>query len=482
MTPCSIIAAIDNPALLAPSFPGSSWSTWKAVLRAAEGLPLSDDQHQDFCRVAEREPPTGRVRELWCVAGRRGGKDSIASAIAVAASLGDYSAHLRPGEKAAVLCLACDREQAKIVHRYIAGYFATVPVLAALVLRETDNTIELANGVEIIVATNNFRAVRGRTIICAIFDEVAFWKSEDSASPDFETYNAVAPGLVTLPGSMLIGISTPYRRSGLLFDRWRRYYGQADPDVLVVRGPSVAFNPTLPQSVIDQALERDPEAAAAEWLAEWRSDLADFISRDVVDAAVVFGRHELPRCAGLTYRAFTDPSGGSSDSMTLAIGHDEAGVAVLDCLREVKPPFSPEAVVREFAAVIKSYGLGSVVGDRYGGLWPRERFQENGVVYGASEKSKSDIYIELLPILNAGKVELLDNQRLISQLCALERKTSRGGRDSIDHPVGSHDDVINAAAGCLTALTTNRGGYLWTAADVIMTEPSIWDDMFKDAA
>jgi hypothetical protein len=194
--------------------------------------------------------------------------------------------------------LACDRAQARIVHRYIAVYFREHPLLAPLVERETDEVIELSNGNEIIIATNSYRAVRGRTVVCAIFDEVAFWRAEESSTPDIETYNAVSPGMVTLPGALLVGISTPYRRSGLLFDKWRRAYGKPDPDVLVVRGPSTVFNPTLPRSVIDAALERDAEAAGAEWLAEWRSDLADFASRDVVDAAIMPGRYELSPVAG----------------------------------------------------------------------------------------------------------------------------------------------------------------------------------------
>ena len=305
-------AAIADPELLGSAFAGSPWSTWRSVLAGAEGLPLEDEQLALFRGVAERDPPAARVRELWAIAGRRSGKDSIASAIATAAALGDYRAHLRPGELATVMCLACDRAQARIVHRYIAGYFSTNSLLAPLVEHETDDGLELTTGVEIIIETNSFRAVRGRTIAAVIFDEVAFWRDEASANPDFEVYNAILPGMVTLPGAMLIGISTPYRRSGLLFERWRQCYGHDDGDVLVVRGPSTTFNPLMPRRIIDAALERDPEAAASEWLAEWRSDLADFVSREVVDSVVVSGRYELPPMAGVKYAAFCDPSGGSS--------------------------------------------------------------------------------------------------------------------------------------------------------------------------
>ena len=55
----------------------------------------------------------------------------------------------------------------------------------------------------------------------------------------------------------------------------------------------------------------------------------------------------------------------------------------------------------------------------------------------------------LRPRLNSARVELLDSPRLISQLCGLERRTARGGRDSIDHGPGGHDDLANAVAGAL---------------------------------
>ena len=154
--------------------------------------------------------------------------------------------------------------------------------------------------------------------------------------------------------------------------------------------------------------------------------------------------------SGASYVAFVDPSGGSSDSMTLAIAHrDKFGAGILDCIRECRPPFSPESVVDEFCSALKQYHISKVCGDRYAGEWPRERFRMCGVTYELSEKPKSDIYRDMLPLLNSRKVQLLDDRRLISQLHGLERRTARGGRDSIDHGPGAHDDVANAVAGAL---------------------------------
>jgi len=125
--------------------------------------------------------------------------------------------------------------------------------------------------------------------------------------------------------------------------------------------------------------------------------------------------------------------------MTLAIAHEVDGCAVLDCVRERKPPFNPADVVAEFASTMKLYRVHGVSGDRYAGEWPRERFREHEISYEAANKPKSDLYRELLPLLNSRQVELLDHSRLAAQLCNLERRTARGGRDSIDHPPGGHD-------------------------------------------
>ena len=119
------------------------------------------------------------------------------------------------------------------------------------------------------------------------------------------------------------------------------------------------MNKTVPQSVIDRATERDASSAAAEYLAEFRSDLEAFVTLEIVEAAITHGVRERAPITGITYRAFVDPSGSASDSMTMAIAHlekrDGKRVLVLDVIRERLAPFSPEAVVTEFAETLKRY-------------------------------------------------------------------------------------------------------------------------------
>lgn len=213
------------------------------------------------------------------------------------------------------------------------------------------------------------------------------------------------------------------------------------------------MNPVVPRKIIDDAYAKDPANAAAEYGAEFRTDIESFVSREAVESCIVWGDVERPHDAAHSYIAFTDPSGGSSDSFTLAIGHRASdGLAVLDVLREVKPPFSPSSVVAEYAALLKSYGVTTVHGDRYAGSWPSEQFEKKGITYQPSERPKTQIYLDGLPLINSKRVSLLGNRRMFQQLIALERRTARGGRDSIDHPPGGHDDCANAALGVLVHL------------------------------
>jgi hypothetical protein len=195
--------------------------------------------------------------------------------------------------------------------------------------------------------------------------------------------------------------------------------------------------------------------ASAEYLGLFRSDLEAFITHEAVASCVDRGVLERAPARDQTYVAFVDPSGGSADAMTLAIAYKTGERVVLAALREVKPPFSPEATVAEFVLVLRAYGVASVRGDRYAGEWPREQFRKHGVTYECSEKSRSDLYGELLPLINSCRASLLDDKRLIGQLVGLERRTARSGKDSIDHVSGGHDDVANAAAGALVMASGN---------------------------
>lgn len=471
----NILAAIRDPKLFGPWIGTSAgtWDAWRAFLATLFGLPLELDQEAIFRECTGRTSvPPAAFTEAWLVCGRRGGKSFMMALTAVyLAAFRSYAQYLAPGERATILIIATDRRQARTIFRYVRALLTEVPLLAVLVERETAEEFDLTNRVTIEIGTSSYRAVRGRTVAAALCDEIAFWPTDDSAEPDYAILDALRPAMATIPGAMLLCASSPYARRGALYDAHRRYFGQDAARVLVWQAPTWVMNPSVPQQVIDDAYERDPASAAAEFGAQFRSDVAAFVSREVVEAATPPGVHERSRLSTLSYSAFVDPSGGASDSMTLAVAHREAASifrdgrrivdedgkpvkadrsrVILDAVRERKAPFSPESVVKEFSDLLKSYGLTTVTGDRYAGEWPKEAFARHGIKYLPAEKSKSELYVDMLPKLNSGEVELLDIPVLVNQLINLERRTSRGGRDSIDHAPGAHDDLANAVAGVI---------------------------------
>jgi len=444
--------ALTAPEALAGALVGPSWYPWRTLLLAAMGEALTDAERAIFTKLTGRErEPDRRVDEFVAVVGRRGGK-SRATALLATYIAGFCEHTLVPGERGVLLVIAPDQRQASIILDYAAAFFEASPLLSSQVVGRTGDAIELRNGITIEVRAASFRRLRGPTYVAVIADEAAYWYADDGASlnPDAEILNAVRPGLGTT-GGMLIVASSPYARRGVLWDLYRTNYGPRGSDsVLVCHGTTRDFNSTFRQSIIDAAIVQDAPRANAEYNAIFRTDLESFVSREAVDAVVVSGRYELPPSPGFVYAGFVDPAGGSgSDSMTLAIAHRRKdGVAVQDAIREVRPPFSPEAVTSDFAVLLKTYRIARVTGDHYAGEWPREAFKKCGVTYDLSDRPKSAIYGDLLPLLNSGKVELLDHSKLYSQLVSLERRTGRG-RDNIDHPPKMHDDIANAVCGAL---------------------------------
>ena len=453
----SILDAIADEQLFARWFKDrETWQSWFVFLAALFDLPMTPDQLDIYRRCTGRTtPPTEPAKEAWLICGRRAGKSFILALCAVySACFRDWRPYLAPGERATIMVIARDRKQARVIFRYIRALLTRVPMLAKLIERETQDGFDLSDSITIEVQTASYRSARGYTIAAALCDELAFWPTDDAAEPDYAILAAIKPGMATIPGPMLLCASSPYARRGALFDAHRKHFGKDNDPILVWQADTRTMNPTVPQSVIDEAMEHDPASAAAEYGAEFRRDIESLIAIEAVRACVSPGVYERAPQHSITYRAYCDPSGGSADSMTLAIGHKDYAkqTVVTDALREVRAPFSPAAAVGEFAQLLKSYRVTKVVGDHYAGEWPGEQFAKFGISYEPSARPKSYLYVDLVPLINSRRIDLLDNTKLINQLCALERRTARSGRDSIDHPPGAHDDVANAVAGVAAAI------------------------------
>ena len=230
MSAPTILDVMTDRRLFGRQFRGASWDGWKGFLAAVFGLDMPPALLAVYQRCTARtRPPTTPVREAWAIVGRRGGKSRMAALVAVyLACFRDYRAVLVPGEVGTVMLIAADRRQARVLLRYVVAFLGSVEALAALITRQTEDAVTLSTGIVIEIHTASFRSVRGYTVVGAVLDEVGYWRDETSANPDVEILAALRPAMSTVPGALLLGISTPYVRRGVLFDAYRQHYGREE--------------------------------------------------------------------------------------------------------------------------------------------------------------------------------------------------------------------------------------------------------------
>ena len=306
---------MHDPKLFATRFPGETWQAWTAFLAALFGLPLTDDQLDVYRACTGRSaPPEGGFDEAFVVAGRRSGKSSILAMIAVfLAAFEDWRQRLAPGERGVVMIVAADRKQARVIFRYAEALVDGVPMLANMVTRRTSESLDFNTGSTIEIVTANFRNLRGYTVVAALLDELAFFRSDESANPDREIIAALRPAMSTIAGAKMIAASSPYSRRGVLWTQFRDHFAVEEAPTLVWQAATRTMNPLVKQRVIDDALASDPASAASEYMAEFRSDVGAFLDRELIEAATRAAPLELPPQAEYRYSAFTDSSGGRHD-------------------------------------------------------------------------------------------------------------------------------------------------------------------------
>ena len=463
----NIVQAIKDQHLFRPYLQDdtnsiSSWSRWLTCLRAIYGLPLKHDWQKRLVRKCTgRDPgklnPKGYSRVLL-LCGRRSGKSKIGGLIgAFEASLSGREKKLSRGEKGLVTITSPTKDQSQIIRNYTRAALGT-PLLDAEVEDEARKrpAFTLQNGVEIRTLVGDFRSVRGYTLLAIVVDEICFFglSEESKVKNDSELIRAITPSLLTTHGR-LICVSSKYWQKGWAYSTWKKHFGNDDSRTLVWDAASRTMNPTLSQADIDAEIADDPVAAKAEFLSLWRADIEDYLERGVVEACVVSGRHELVPRSGIQYSSFIDVSGGRRDPMALAIGHrdKQTGKTIIDYIHQWKPPCSPLIVIAEMSSILKRYRVLSTTGDAYAGEFTTASFRTNGINYLKADKNKNQLYLELIGPIAAMKVELPDNETLITQISSLQRHTRSGGHDSVDHPSGGHDDLSNVIAGVVVGAT-----------------------------
>ena len=449
------------------------------LLKSIYGLPLTEGEKVLFHAYTGREGPPGvRQHEVTCICGRRSGKTGrIGVNIALyEALMGGHEACLGHGERGHVVLIA---QTVKAVHETMALARSKVngsAILAAELVRERADELWFRNGMCVSIWPCTVKSVRGLHVPVSVLDEIGFWESE-GANPDIEVVRAVAPAGATFPGRMMVKLSTPWAKAGVLWDDYTAWWAK-DGGPLVWLAPTKDMNPTVPLDFLVREYTRDPDAARREYDAEFADPAEAFIPGASVEAAIAGGIHERAYERGRHYMAAIDVA-FKNDATVLTIVHREGERVVQDVCRAWKPspgaPLKLSELARQVAILARLYGVRTVYGDQYAAEPVREALRhprtEDGrlltgvgfveVAYTATRKkrdlpedpsrrevgaSKMDLFGTMKTLVVQGRLSLLDVPETAKQLKALMVKRTFSGYETVGAPEGAHDDYAAALA------------------------------------
>ena len=475
--------SLSSPALLGPGYDGPSWDPWREFLNIVDGHGAWRDEA--FCRRClgfsdDQLIPKVRPDEIWMVVGRRGGKSAIAAGMALTLAQARWPG--RPGENTRILVQAARVDRAQQIFGYVIGMLSNPGMFPGMegMLAEVAKklSVKLTSETVIEVGSANEASARGPSLAAAICDEIALWAQVSgqyargqAALKDQLVLGAIRPALA-LTGGPLIALSSPRLRRGAMWNAYQQHFGRSwEHDtgrrVMVWQASSLDMHPGNDRlkREVEQAYEDDPIEAAIEYGANFAGEPNMAIPRETVEAAVEAGVTVRPPVDGVKYWAFIDASmGGGPDSAAFGIAHAEGQHVILDVLLTSDPPFQVPVIIKHWWEIAQMYRCARVSGDQYmfapGAKWIRF-LQDAGFSLDNSPRNTSGNYYDLIIMLLADRVRLLDSARLVDELAGLESHvTSRSRHPVITHRLGAHDDSAAAAAGALCHAGLSAGAPL----------------------
>lgn len=443
-----IITFIEHPDLLNDRSlsPGQ-----KTCLKTIYGLPLGPEELEIYLRASGRQnyQPTEH-REATLLAGRRGGKTGkIGATIACYEAIRDHG--LAPGEEAYVMVIAPTIAQARIAFRCIRSYLRGSPVLSKRVVSTTKDEIKLDNGITIGCYACSYDGVRGRTIIAAICDEMAFWSSDETAAnADEEVIVALRPGMITVRNAKLLKISTPFRKEGLL---WKEYQQRGELDFPVLQLSSAELNPTLASAALARERGRSEEKYRREFLAEFTDSITGWIVPELLEPCIVRGRTEVPYMPDATYLAVADPAFVRDDFALAILSRRNNGRVVVHRVARWSgtkaAPLGHEDILAQVKATLSEYHLNALTGDQHCFAVIQQLLDKLGIYYhkyNFDARTRPEIFANLRHLLAQHLIELPDVPELLRQLRNLQEHRTDRGQVDVRAAGGGKDDLAVAVA------------------------------------
>ena len=348
----------------------------RAICRVLDGLPLADLANHPHVVEAfgtTEQPP--QPKELILIAGIRSGKSLLAACMAVYSTQVVDVSHLRPGEVPRVSLISVRADLATVLMDHLLGAINTSPYLKSLLIKEpTGDSIFLKHPSGRPVEIKTVAGSRaGATLVArwsagVVLDEICRMQGQDEAVINWEDQRRAATGRM-LPGSFMVGISSPYQNSGPVYSTVKEHHGKPTPEMLVVRGRADFLNPAYwTPSKMQEVLRKDPQAYRTDVLGEFSDKEESLIATQMIDACTRKEPLVLPYSKNCEYIACMDPA-TRGNAWTLIIATKQHGKHVIakahQWVGSKLNPLSPDAVMREIASICFSYNIDIVKTDQY---------------------------------------------------------------------------------------------------------------------
>ncbi len=433
---------------------GDTVSPAQAVaLKVLYGEPLTDDELVIYRVATDREAYAPReYREALYCCGRRSGKSSkLAGNVAIFEAV--FRKHnLARGERGHVVVIASTQRQASVEFNYILARLEGSPTLRRLIQGEARaDEVDLTNGITIAVWPCNFRSIRGLSIVCCIASEIAFWRDVQSgANPASEVLKAIRPAMATFPTAKLVKITSPYAKQGVVWEDFQARHKR--DDLLVWRLDSASMNPSLDRDFLAAEERRDPDYFRREYLAEFWESASCYLPPEMVDAAVVPGRHEMLPNAHAFYTAALD-SGFRGDNFAFAVvfrtTENRIIQAALRCWRGSRSkPVNLAATIEEIVSILRQFGITRIAGDQHCAEPIRQALAAQGIdfVQRTTLGNRSQCFNTFRTLVTSGQIELLDDPAQTAELKSLEQIVTASGSVRVEASGSGHDDRAVALA------------------------------------
>jgi hypothetical protein len=348
------------------------------------------------------------------------------------------------------MLLAPTLKQARIAFRYIRKYLKNSPILSKRIIRMTRDEIILDNNVVIGCHACTQDGVRGRTVVAIVCDEIGFWAfEEDAANPADEVLAALRPGMASVRNAKLIKISTPFTKSGVL---WEEFQRRGELDYPVWQVTTFEMNPTITPQMVESERQRSEEKYRREYLAEFTDSISSWIPSEILNPCIARGRQQLPRQHGLNYVAVLDPASRGHNFALVIVHQVPDGTVVVDLVRiwtgSTKVPLPFEGVLNEIKTILDSYGINFAVGDQFNCDAIQQYLQKIGIMYEINvfgPQTRAQLFSGLKHLMVGGKIEILDDKALLQQLRNLTEERSQRGQIDIRPSRGKDDQAVALA-------------------------------------